>query len=263
MPDRAAIVIPCFNQGRFLRDAVSSALRQGDGVQVIVVDDGSTDETPEICRGFADSIRTLRQANAGLGCARNAGLRAATAEYVVFLDADDRLLPGAISLGISRLLDRPGAVLSSGDHRYIDVDGRVLQEWRRTMPASDHYQALLRGNYIGMGGAVVYRHAVLLQAGGFDETLRACEDYDLYLRLARTHELDAHGAVVAEYRRHGQNMSQNALLMLESALAVLDRHRPDASDRSAYDAWVDGRQYWIQYYSPQLTPARPSGGARR
>ncbi len=249
----ATIVIPCFNQSSFLADSILSAQAQSVPVSIVVVDDGSSDDTMTVCRRFS-SVRYLHQRNQGLAAARNAGLGAASTEYVTFLDADDRLLPHAVETGVARLSVRPRAVMSSGDHRYIDSSGRLVSEWQRVMPDRDHYEALLRGNFIGMGGAVVFRRQAVIAAGGFDRALGACEDYDLYLRLARVHEVDAHSMLVAEYRRHERNMSHDPFLMLESALRVLVkqyRYREETA-RWSQDAWLTGLQYWLSYYGPAI-----------
>jgi glycosyltransferase involved in cell wall biosynthesis len=255
MAAEATIVITCFNQSSFLADSILSAQAQSVPVSIVVVDDGSSDDTMTmtVCRRFS-SVRYLHQRNQGLAAARNTGLRAASTEYVTFLDADDRLLPHAVETGVTRLSVRPRAVMSSGDHRYIDTSGRLVSEWQRIMPDRDHYEALLRGNFIGMGGAVVFRRQVVVAVGGFDKALGACEDYDLYLRLAREHEVDAHSMLVAEYRRHEHNMSHDPFLMLESALRVLVkqyRYREETA-RWSQEAWLTGLQYWLSYYGPAI-----------
>src|SRR6202007_291490 len=99
----ASVIIPCFNQARFLGEALESALAQSYGsCEVIVVDDGSTDETAKVAAAF-NRIRYLSQTNRGLAAARNAGLKASAGRYLVFLDADDRLLPDAVATGASIL----------------------------------------------------------------------------------------------------------------------------------------------------------------
>jgi len=193
-------------------------------------------------------VRYLHQSNRGLPGARNRGLAETRSEFVVFLDADDRLLPGAISAGLARLVDKPEAAFTSGDHRYIDIDGRVVQEWSRPFPSADHYQALLRGNYIGMGATVMFRRAVVEQVGGFDPSLAACEDYDLYLRISRSHPVDTHQALVAEYRRHSNNMSADPGLMLRLTLTVLKRQEPFANAPEQRAALEAGIRYWEDFY---------------
>src|SRR5262247_1452486 len=115
-----SVVIPCFNQGDFLGDAITSAMTQ-DGVlaEIIVVDDGSTDDTREVAAAFPDA-RYIHQENAGLSAAPDTGLSVATGEFVVFLDSDDRLLPGALAAGVAALSQHPEAALAYG--RYVNID---------------------------------------------------------------------------------------------------------------------------------------------
>src|SRR3954454_11041164 len=118
-----SIVIPCHNQARFLAEAIDSALEQTHPpAEVIVVDDGSTDGTRAVVAGRPD-VTYIAQANAGLGAARNTGWRAAGGACVVFLDADDRLLPHALSAGLACLDRYPRAVFCAGHYDLVDDAG--------------------------------------------------------------------------------------------------------------------------------------------
>jgi glycosyltransferase involved in cell wall biosynthesis len=269
----ASVVIPCFNHGHFLAEAIDSALGQTYAdVEVIVVDDGSTDDTRAVCTMFPQ-VTCIVQEHRGLPAARNAGIAACRGEYLVCLDADDRLLPHAVATGVAHLLARPDSAFVSGDHRYIDTAGRVTGEWARPPFEHDHYRALLRNNYIGMCATVVFNTALVRAAGGFDVHLRACEDYDLYLRLTRQHSAYSHHERVAEYRRYGTAMSDDPLRMLDAAVAVLLRQRPHvAGDAARRAALAEGLQHWRRYYGPPLaatirtlwrTPGRRLDACRR
>jgi glycosyltransferase involved in cell wall biosynthesis len=244
--------VPCFNQARFLADALASAIAQLSPVSILVVDDGSTDNTRDVCARFA-GVKYFYQSNRGLAAARNSGLHQANSEFVVFLDADDRLLPAAVDVGINRLKANPAAAFTSGEHRYIDAGGSVLEEWQRALPTREHYRALLRGNYVGMGATVMFRRTILAGIGGFDERLKACEDYDVYLRIASSHHVDAHNALVAEYRRHGANMSNDPVLMLKTALTVLNRQRAHAREMHLEQDLIRGLRYWETYYGTEMS----------
>src|SRR4029450_1113854 len=99
-PPKVSVVIPCYRQAHFLTEAIASALRQSySNLEIIVVDDGSPDNTEEVVRRFP-GVRYIRQRNQGLAAARNAGVRASTGDFVIFLDADDRLVPGAVTSGM-------------------------------------------------------------------------------------------------------------------------------------------------------------------
>jgi hypothetical protein len=141
--------------------------------------------------------------------------------------------------------------LTSGEHCYIDTAGNVIAQWQRELPSEHHYQALLRGNYIGMCATVVFRRSILQSVGGFD-SLRACEDYDLYLRIARQHPLDTHPALVAEYRKHDSNMSRDPVFMLTMALTVLARERPFVKKSGFRSDFNQGVRFWEDFYGPAI-----------
>jgi glycosyltransferase involved in cell wall biosynthesis len=248
-----SVVIPCHNHGRFLREAVDSVQKQTlADFEIIVIDDGSVDETPTVVASLAD-VRPIRQAHQGLPAARNAGWRASRGHYLVFLDADDRLLPHALQAGLDHMVAHPTAAFVSGHYVMIDGEGRPRPTQERPCVTSDHYGALLRSNYIGMHATVVYRRDALDRIGGFDPTLRACEDYDLYLRLARRAPTVCHPEIVAEYRWHGGNMSLDNALMLGSALEVLRRQRRYVRGHRSYEkAYRQGVAFWQQLFGEPL-----------
>jgi glycosyltransferase involved in cell wall biosynthesis len=263
-----SVVIPCFNHARFLAEAVESALGQTHPrVEVVVVDDESVDDTPRVAKRFP-AVQYVRQKNQGLSGARNTGVGRSTGEYLVFLDADDRLLPGALETGLECFRAYAECAFVFGDHSSIDADGSafvappaLVERWdiphilglRKNYPDNNHYPALLRRNYVAMHAAVMYRRDALEAAGGFDRSLSACEDYDLYLRIARTRPVRYHADVVAEYRMHGANMSENNELMLRTSLAVLERQRPFvATDLVLSESYLAGVEFWKSYYGREL-----------
>ena len=250
-----SVVIPCYNQAHFLKEAIGSALAQSySHVEIIVLDDGSVDNTAEVTASHADTgVRHVRQENQGLAAARNAGLAASRGSYIVFLDADDRLLPQAIESGLACLREHPRCALAYGRYQFISTSGSYWAPGTPPYFGDEHYEALLRVNFIGMGAAVIYRRAALESVGGFDTTLRACEDYDLYLRLARDLPLCGHDHPVAEYRKHDANMTEDAGLMLQSVLEVLGAQRPYICGNKRYEAaYQSGVKCWKNYYGRQL-----------
>lgn len=225
-----AVIITCFNQASFLAEAIESALAQTHPpVEVLVTDDGSTDGTAEVAGRYP--VRYRWQPNAGLGAARNAGIAETDAPFLVFLDADDRLLPEALAAGIACHHQRDGCALVYGGYAYINAAGRRNAPPVRRGPVADPYAALLRKNHIGMHATVIYRRSTFAELGGFDTTLRACEDHEMYLKAARWRPIGWHDTLVAEYRRHGGNMSNDHTRMLAAGLAVLRRHEAHVSPR--------------------------------
>jgi glycosyltransferase involved in cell wall biosynthesis len=248
-----SVVIPCYNQAHFLGEAIESVIRQTyRHFEIIVIDDGATDNTSEVAAGYAE-VRCVRQENQGLSAARNRGLSESKGAYLVFLDADDRLLPHALETGVRYLDAHPRCAFVSGHCQYIAFDGTPLETSLQPHPEKDHYQALLLNNYIWMPGTVMYRRTIFESVKGFDTSLNACEDYDFYLKAARSFPVYCHGHVIAEYRRHQTSMSANPARMLRAVLGVLraqhEHVRKNVRLREAHKA---GIRYYQELYGEQL-----------
>jgi glycosyltransferase involved in cell wall biosynthesis len=252
-PEVVSLVITCFNHASFLADAIESALSQERPFdEIIVVDDGSTDGSAAVAEHYP-GVRCLRQSNRGLAAARNRGLEEASGSFIVFLDADDRLTPAAVRAGLDCFRVHPSAVLVYGAFRHIDALGAATPQVPLRPCDDDPYACFLRGNPVGMHACVMYRRVALVDVGGFDQDLKACEDYDLYLRLASQHTVACHPALVAEYRLHESNMSGDPRRMLAAVLDVLDRqHARVRGEARLANAWRDGRRTWQDYYGARL-----------
>lgn len=244
-----SVVIPCYNQARYLPEAIDSVDAGARSVEVIVVDDGSTDGTAGVAASFAH-VRTIRQENQGLAAARNTGLAHARGRYVLFLDADDRLLPGAVECGARALDDHPACAMTYGRCVMMGPDGHPWPTPRVPRVDRDHHAALLRQNVIWMPAMAMFRREALAQVGGFARGFDAAADYDLYLRVTRRWPAHDHGVRVAAYRRHAANMSGNASRMLRETLAVMQRHLP--SNPEVAEAWPEGCRAWRDFYGTQL-----------
>jgi glycosyltransferase involved in cell wall biosynthesis len=251
-PGLVSVVIPCFRQAHFLADAIESVLRQTyEPFEVVVVNDGSPDDTAAVAARYP--VRYVEQGNAGLAAARNAGLAHARGEFVVFLDADDRLLPDALRVNTSRLIENPALAFVAGASRYVARDGTPLPTDPPRIPAGDVYAMLLRRNRIRMPGMAMFRRAVFAAVGGFDVTLDACADYDVYLRITRRFPAALHDVLVAEYRRHDANMSLDPERMLRQFTVVMRRQRPYVrADRALDSACRAGLRNMQEYYGDQL-----------
>ena len=247
-----SVIIPCYNGEAFLGEAIESALAQSyPHVEIIVVDDGSTDRSGEIALAYP--IRYFRQSNQGLTPSRNLGIRESRGSYLVFLDADDRLKPHAIEVGLRTLAQHPECAMSVGNHLFVSADGAYLASSRKICLATAHYEALLKSNFVEMISTVLFRKSVFEKVGGFDTQLRVAEDYELYLRIARDHAICCHPEVIAEYRLHKTNASHNSELMLTMTLQVLKRQvRYVRGNPSRLLAFVEGIRGWRKQYGRQL-----------
>jgi GT2 family glycosyltransferase len=236
---RVTIVIPAYNQARYLGEAIASALAQTHAdLEVIVVDDGSTDATPEVCERFASDarLRTIRTENLGVAAARNRGIAEASGDYLCFLDADDRYHPTKAAAQAA-LLDADCTVaFVYCDIVEIDEAGAALERGysvgcERPVLSGDITTSLLRGGYFPPHAVMVRRQA-LDTVGRFDTALGGHADLDMWLRLAtagfRAAYLDEK---LADYRIHASGMSRDLGAMLETragTYAKLARIRPDA-----------------------------------
>src|SRR5262245_39420494 len=219
--DTVSVIIPCYKQAGFLSDAIERVLPQTHPhIEVIVVDDGSPDNTRDVASRYP-RVRCIRQENQGLSAARNTGIRESKGEFLVFLDADDRLIPNALETGLKSFRRNPGAAVVVGKHRSISAEGLPLPTAERPFVEKDHFLELLRGNWIACLSSVMYQRRVFDDVKGFNTSLRAAEDYDLYLRVAQKFAMACHRNVVAEYRYHGDSISSNHQLMSNHIARIL------------------------------------------
>lgn len=224
------VVVTTYRQVHYLAETLDSVCtaqtRSPD--QVVVVEDGSSDGAANIASHYLN-VRYHWQPNAGVGAARNAGLRLLSTDHVVFLDGDDRLLPNALEVGERALAPHSDAGWASARSRRIDGDGKPLarQPERRARVTTDHYRDLLRAPWICPPGTVMFVRSRLLAAGGWveDRAITGAEDFELYLRMARLSTLVDTNAVTTDYRVHDANMSRNAAALLQAITQVLERER--------------------------------------
>lgn len=249
-----SVIISCYNLSHFLGEAIESILRQTyPHFEIVVVDDGSTDNTAEVAARYPD-VRLIRQENQGRSVARNNGMRESKGSYVVFLDADDRLLATALETGINTFKTHPECASAFGHCKYIAADGSPLPTPQQHCIEGDYYLALLRfGNYIWTPAMVMHRRAIFESVNDFNACLEPAEDYDLYLRIAMKLPLYCHQMVVAEYRQHGANSSSNSGLMLKSVLAVYRTQWNYIKGKKHYEqAYKNGMRLTQDFYGEEL-----------
>lgn len=228
-----SVVIPAYNAADTIAAAIGSVVRQTqEDLEVIVVDDGSTDQTAAVVRGFDDPrVRLLRQPNRGLPAARNAGIAVANGLNISFLDSDDLLLPRYLELTAQALGSAPDAGLSYTD-AYVFDDATMRVRRRTAMarskppmpPPADRngfLLELLRANFVFVAATVP--KAVLEEVGGFKESMTSCEDYELWLRIL----MGGYRAVwvsgpQALYRKHPRQMSKHLATMTQNLVELYD-----------------------------------------
>ena len=212
-----------YEAAELVAEAVASALDQTPApLEVIVCDDGSTDDPAGALVRFGDRVRVLRKGHGGAASAKNAGLRAASGDFVLFLDADDALLPGRLAALAELGALRPDLDLLTTD-AYLELDGvRMRRAHDATWPfaVDDQRAAILERNFVTAGPAV--RRSVLLAAGGFDETLRTTSDWDCWIRLvlagSRVGLVDA---PLYRYRLREASLSADGLGVLRGMAGTL------------------------------------------
>lgn len=248
-----SVVIPCYGQAHFLGEAIESVLQQAHRhFEIVVVDDGSPDNVSEVVARYP-SVRCVRQKNQGVAAARNTGLRESTGSHLIFLDADDRLLPHALEAGLNCLRVHPECAFVVGRCEHIAADGSPVSGTPPRLIERDHYIELLLDTYIWMPAVVMYRRLVFESVGGFDGSVVPSEDYDLYLRIARNFPIWYHSEVVAQYRGHGANASANPERMLKATLSAYHSQWPGVKGNRRYEeAYKRGKRRWQDYYGSQL-----------
>ena len=244
------IVIPCFNYSEYLGKAIRSVQAQQYGpFEIIVVDDGSTDDSAAVAERAG--VKLIRQPNSGLGAARNTGLAAATGEFVVFLDADDELLPDALASGVAVLRARPAKSCVVRRCQMIDAQDRELPVHYREIDTEDLYREWLDANFVWTPGAAMFRTDRIAALGGFPPDLGPASDYAIYLALARRGEVAFEAREVVRYRQHDHNMSLDPVLMLQAVLGVLRLERQHVP--VAYRGRLrTSRRLWREYYGEQI-----------
>jgi glycosyltransferase involved in cell wall biosynthesis len=221
---KVSVIIPAYNQGHYLGEAIQSVLDQTfSDFEAIIVDDGSTDNTRKVAQAITDSrFHYIFQENRGLSGARNTGIKNSQGPYLTFLDSDDLFLPEKLTLLVNELENKPEFGFVAGQAIPIDEYGRRIGKIFKTPLPEDGCQLLL-GNPLHVG-SVLLRRSWQERVGYFDEGLRSYEDWDMWLRLAR--EGCNMGWVphpVSLYRFHTAQMTRNGIRMTKSTFAVLSK----------------------------------------
>lgn len=230
------MVIPAHNADRFVGQAVASSLRQDPRPhEVVVVDDGSTDETAQLLLGFGDAIRVVRQQRRGVAEARNRGIEESTGQYVAFLDADDLWLPGKLAAQLDVIRAEGTALVGCGyivtdenlRPRYV-VPGRELSAWVHDAVALDDWG-------LGFPQTAIVARDVIEKVGGFSPELSTSADLEFALRVIAVNPTGCVEAPLAVYRTHAGQMHLDLARFERDMLLLYGRLEKDRNSESALD----------------------------
>jgi GT2 family glycosyltransferase len=242
-----SVVIPVYNYARYLAEAIRSALTQeyAGKLEVLVVDDGSTDESPAVIASFGSAISSHRQPNAGLSAARNTGMSLATHDLVVFLDADDLLEPTCVQELVAARQQQPQQekvepVVIGSRGRMIDANGAFLSELASDLDGRvERFEVsdfILRNRFAPI---VLADRRVLLGLDGFDTKLPASEDRDMWIRAATAGPVVLVHRALHRKRDHGANMSRHAERQTSCILRVLEKAKQQSGVRPDSRVWAE------------------------
>jgi len=220
-----SVIIPNYNHARYLGDAIQSVLDQlYRHVEIIVVDDGSSDNSREVVDNFGSRIKSIWQRNQGLSAARNAGIQASNGDFIGVLDADDLYDPNYLSTLVPMLEADPGAYGIYCGYRFVDHQNRSLPQIEaRDIPDGKLYDALLDGNFL-VPESVLVRRQCYEKTNLFDDSLTACEDWDMWLRLSKKYRFIGTDQILTRHRVLPGSMSSDPKKMFNNRLAVLNKH---------------------------------------
>ncbi len=239
-----SVVMATYNMGRYLPEALESALSQDyPAIEVRIVDDGSTDDTPQVLERWRGDprVHVHRQANAGQTRAKNQGIADSRGAFIAFLDADDVWLPGKLRRQLALFAGQPDVGVVYSDYECMDGEGKALPKGPTPMRRGRITGALLIDNFVSFSSSVV-RRSCLDACGAFDESLEMGIDYELWLRLSARYGFDFVPEATLRYRIWPGSMSKNFKKRYASAIRIMQgflaRHPGVVDARLVREAWA-------------------------
>lgn len=246
---QVSVVITCYNYGSYLDTSLSSVLQQSVAdFEIIIIDDGSSDNTAEIVKPYLQDprIRYIFQENAGQPKAKNRGILESRGDFVAFLDADDVWMPRKLEKQLALFSDTQVGVVYSR-RLWINPDGDETQGNERTLHRGRILNQMFVDNFICFSSSVV-RRTLLLEVGAFDENLPMGIDYDLWIRLAAICDFDYVDEPLVKYRTGHANLSRNTLRRYDCAEKIMRKSLDDPKIREKL-AWYVPRLAWADTWS--------------
>ncbi|MEM8862836.1 MAG: glycosyltransferase [Chloroflexota bacterium] len=244
-----SVIIPNYNHARYLPFAIDSILEQTyQNFEIIVIDDGSKDNSREVGASYGDKINYIYKENAGLSAARNTGLRHAHGEFIGLLDADDMYEPHFMQTLVEFLTENQQYDGVYCGYQFVDDDGFPLpQIENRVIPSEMLYEAMWGGNF-WVPESVLMRRGCYITAGPYDESLRACEDWDVWLRILAAHPIAGVPDVLIRHRVLPGSMSSDPIRMLTNRMQVTENQFGTLDDPKSFAAekiqWIYSQNYF-------------------
>ena len=230
-----SVIIPTYNRGYCVAESISSVLSQEYGnLELIVVDDGSTDETPRLMANFPDLIYLRQEGNYGVSHARNLGIEQARGELICFLDSDDLWEKNKLTIQVDWMQSHPECKISYSDEIWIRNGVRVNPMKKHSKYSGDIYEQCLALCIVSPSSAIM-KSSLLQEVGGFDETLPVCEDYDLWLRIAHRypfHLIDE--KLIIKRGGHEDQLSRKLWGMDRYRISALEKRLDDPAMEQKY-----------------------------
>ncbi|KPA11621.1 glycosyltransferase-like protein, family 2 [Candidatus Magnetomorum sp. HK-1] len=230
---KISVIIPVYNRPVFVKEAIQSVLDQTyPDVELIVVDDGSTDETAHVLNQFGNAIRVIHQQNQGVSAARNTGIHNSTGTWIAFLDSDDIWLPEKLTKQMQYVLATPNTLICQTEEIWIKNGKRLYPKKKHKKKSGMIFEHCLPLCIVSPSAVMIHKD-LFKEYGSFDESLPACEDYDLWLRISckyPIHLLDE--PLIIKRGGHSDQLSQMIRLdryRIQSILKILDSNVLTAS----------------------------------
>ncbi|OPY61757.1 MAG: UDP-Glc:alpha-D-GlcNAc-diphosphoundecaprenol beta-1,3-glucosyltransferase WfgD [Pelotomaculum sp. PtaU1.Bin065] len=250
MPE-LSVIIPAYNCAGYLSKALASVVEQKrSDCEIIVIDDGSTDNIKNVIVSFGHKVKYISQKNKGPAAARNAGIRASDSEFIAFLDADDVWLPSKLSIQMKSLRSKPLAGISMCGYSMVDSNNIILRTY---IPARINYcnkdklvELFLTRNVVSAGSSTaIVRRKVFDEVGFFDESLKVAEDWDMWMRICRRFDLDVVYEPLARITYRLGSQSFDASKNLQNDLAFIEKIFSDPE--MAHYLYMKNKAYSYRY----------------